>query len=260
MPRLFVNNVGLHSVEAGQGSPLLLLHGLGGSHEMWLSIFPDLARAYRVIAADHRGHGASDKPRGPYTIPLFASDWLALMDALRVDRAHVVGLSMGGAIAMHLALARPERVASLALVDTWGFPHPDFLALLRRRLERLAAGDLAAYAEEAIPQVYSPAFIAANPQALADYRARVTRLDPDSLRAAVGACMTHDMRGRVGEIRTRTLVMVGSEDRLLPPYHSEYLARSIPGARLAVIQGSGHIPHLEQPSEFLKRLTGFLAG
>ena len=118
---------------------------------MWLPIVPDLARSHRVIAADHRGHGASDKPRGSYAISLFCLDWLALMDALKVDRAHLVGLSMGGAIAMRLAVEHPERVSSLVLVDTWAFPHPEFLALLRRRLERLALGDLAAYADEAYP-------------------------------------------------------------------------------------------------------------
>lgn len=147
---------------------------------------------------------------------------------------------------------------SLVLVDTWAFPHPDFLALLRQRLEMLAAGDLAAYAEVAIPQVYSPAFIAANPQAMAEYQARVAKLNPDSVRSAVEACVAHDMRGRLGEIQAPTLVLVGSEDRLTPAFHSEYLARSIPKARLAVIDGSGHIPHLERPREFLKTVREFL--
>ena len=258
MPRLNVNNTGMHYVESGQGSPLLLLHGVGGSHEMWLPIVPDLAKSHRVIAADHRGHGASDKPRGSYTISLFCADWLSLMDALKVDRAHLVGLSMGGAIAMRLAVEHPGRVRSLVLVDTWAFPHPDFLALLRQRLERLASGDLSAYAEAAIPQVYSEAFIAANPEALAQYRARVAKLNPDSVRSAVEACMTHDMRGRQAEITAPTLVVVGSEDRLTPPYHSKYLARTIPKARLEVILGSGHIPHLERPREFLKLVTEFV--
>lgn len=259
MPTISVNNITMHYVEAGQGSPLLLLHGLGGSHEMWLSIVPELAKSHHVVAPDHRGHGQSDKPRGAYTILLFCADVLALIDSLRVERAHLVGLSMGGAIAMRLALEHPERVHSLGLVDTWGFPHPEFVGMLRQRLETLASGGFEAYADLAIPQAYSKAFIAANREALADYRARVTKLDPDSLRSALDACMTHDMHGRLGEIRTRTLVIVGSEDRLTPPYHAEYLARVIPGARLCVIQGSGHIPHLERPQEFLKILGEFFA-
>lgn len=259
MPQVSVNNVAIHYTESGQGTPLLLLHGLGGSHEIWLPVIPELAKSHRVVAADHRGHGASAKPRGSYSIRLFAEDWLALMGALGIDRAHILGLSMGGAIAMRLGAEHSERVRSLALVDTWAFPHPDFLALLRQRLEALGTGDLAAYAEAAIPQLYSSEFVRANPKALADYRARVTSLDLGTLRSSVQACIDHDMQGRLQTIKAPTLVLVGSEDRLLPPFHSEYLQRSIPGARLSVIKGSGHFPHLERPREFLQALTEFLA-
>lgn len=259
MPQISVNNVTLHYTESGQGTPLLLLHGVGGSHEIWLPVIPELAKSHRVIAADHRGHGKSAKPRGSYSIRLFAEDWVALMEAFRIDRAHVLGLSMGGAIAMQLAAEHSQRVQSLVLVDTWAFPHPDFLAMLRQRLEALATGDLAAYAEAVIPQLYSPEFIRANPKALADYRARATSLDPGTLRSSVQACMVHDMLGRLQTIKAPTLVLVGSEDRLLPPFHSEYLQRAIPGARLSVIKASGHFPHLERPREFFQAVTEFLA-
>jgi 3-oxoadipate enol-lactonase len=259
MPTVFVNNITMNYVEAGQGSSLLLLHGVGGSHEMWLPIVPQLARSYRVIAADHRGHGASDKPRGQYTVRLFADDWLALMDALRVDRAHLLGLSMGGAIAMRLAVEAPQRVRSLILVDTWAHPHPEFLAMMRQRIEKLAAGDLAAYAEVAIPQVFSPRYVQANPQAMAEYRQRVARANTDSLRSAIGACMSHDMHGALARIQAPTLVITGSEDRLVPPYHAEYLHRAIPKVSLRVIEGSGHIPHLEAPERFLRVVLEFLS-
>lgn len=259
MPTVFVNNIAMHYAEAGQGAPLLLLHGLGGSHEMWLPVIPELARSYRVIAGDHRGHGASHKPRGQYTIRLFSDDWRAVMDALRIDRAHILGLSMGGAIAMRLAVEAPQRVRALVLVDTWAHPHPDFLAMLHQRLEKLASGDLAGYAEVAIPQVYSPRFVQANPQAIADYRARVGKANPDSLRSAVGACMSHDMQGALARIQAPTLVIVGSQDGLVPPFHSEYIQRAIPKASLTVIEGSGHIPHLEAPERFLKVVREFLS-
>jgi len=259
MPTVFANNITMHYIEAGQGPPLFLLHGLGSSHEMWLPIVSELSRSYRVIAADTRGHGASDKPQGQYSIRLFADDWLALMDALGVERAHLLGLSMGGAIAMRLAADAPQRVRSLILVDTWAFPHPDFLAMLRQRLEKLGGGALGGYAEVAIPQVFSPGFIQANPQAIADFRARIARAGPDSLRSAIQACMSHDMRGTLARIQTPTLVLVGSEDRLLPPFHSEYLRRAISKAALTVIGGSGHIPHLEAPARFLKAVREFLA-
>ncbi len=148
MPRLFANNVHLNYVEAGTGEPpLLILHGLGGSHEMWLPLLPALARSRRVIVGDHRGHGASDKPGGAYTIDLFARDWVAALDALGVPRAHVLGLSLGGAVAMRMAADHPHRVAKLILQDTWAHPHPDFIAQLKARLALLEGGDVRGYAD-----------------------------------------------------------------------------------------------------------------
>lgn len=258
MATVFVNNINMHYVEAGNGAPLLLLHGVGGSHEMWLPIIPELSRSHRVIAADHRGHGASDKPRGQYTVRLFCDDWLALVEALKADRAHVLGISLGGAIAMRLAVESPHRVGSLILVDTWAYPHPEFLAMLRQRLQKLDAGDLPGYAEVAIPQVFSDRFVRANPQAMADYRARVVRATVHSLRSAIGACMSHDMQEVLARIRAPTLVVTGSEDCLIPPFHAEYLERAIPNASLAVIEGSGHIPNLEAPGRFLEVVRAFL--
>jgi len=211
MSQVSVNNVAIHYTESGEGTPLLLLHGLGGSHEIWLPVIPELAKSHRVVAADHRGHGASAKPRGSFSIRLFVEDWVALMEALRIDRAHVLGLSMGGAIAMRLAAEHSERVRSLVLVDTWAFPHPDFLAQLRQRLEALATEGHAAYAEAAIPQLYSPEFILANPKALADYRARVTSLDPGTLRSSVQACIDHDMREQFRPSRRRPSCWSGAK-------------------------------------------------
>jgi 3-oxoadipate enol-lactonase len=258
MPLLHVNGTAIHVVESGQGSPLLLLHGLGGSHEMWLPVVPALAQSQRVIAGDHRGHGRSAKPGGPYTIALFVQDWLGVMDALGVDRADLLGLSMGGAVAMRMAVEHPERVRSLVLVDTWASPRPEFVAMLRRRLEALDAGGLPAYAETAIPQVYSARFIAENARAVEDYRARVAQLEPASVRAAVQACIEHDMRGACARIKAPTLVIVGRLDTLTPPGCSEDLARMIPGACLEVIQGSGHVPHVEVPERFLAVVGDFL--
>jgi len=227
---------------------------------MWLPIIPDLARSRRVIAADHRGHGASDKPRGQYTVRLFCDDWLGLIEVLAAGRAHLLGLSLGGAIAMRLAVQAPHKVRSLILVDTWAYPHPEFLAMLRQRLEKLDAGDLAGYAEVAIPQVFSERFVRANPQAMADYRARVARATVHSLRSAIGACMSHDMQGTLARIQAPTLVVTGSDDRLTSPLHAEHLARAIPNAALAVIERSGHFPHVEAPGPFLEVVRAFLAG
>ena len=261
MPRVFANNVGLHYVSAGQGDPpLLLLHGLGGSHEIWLPIIPELTVFRRVLAGDHRGHGASDKPGGPSAVRLLAEDWVAVLDALGIERADLLGLSLGGAVAMTIAVRHPARVRTLVLVDTWAYPHPDFVGLMRARLELLQRGDTPGYAEAAIPQVYSEAYARENPAAIDAYRARVAATEPGPLAAAVRACIVHDMRGELGRIAAPTLVIVGAEDRLTPPLHADYLFRSIRNAKLAVIEGSAHFPHLEAPVHFLNCLRRFLPG
>jgi 3-oxoadipate enol-lactonase len=261
MPALFANNVHLNYVEAGAGEPpLLILHGLGGSHEMWLPLLPELARSRRVIAGDHRGHGASDKPGGAYTVDLFARDWAAALDALGVTRAHVLGLSLGGAVAMRLAADHPERVGKLVLEDTWAYPHPDFITQLKARLALLEGGDVRAYADAAIAQVFSDEYARTHPDVMDAYRARAAKADPASLAAAVGACVAHDMRGALGRITAPTLVIVGARDRLTPAAHAEYLAAAIPGARLHRFDNSAHFPNIEEDKEFVRVVETFLAG
>src|SRR2546427_3279997 len=115
MPKVRVNGIGLNYVEAGSGDPLLLIMGFGGDHQAWAFQTPVFAQRYRVIAFDNRGAGQSDVPDVPYTTRMMAEDAIGLLDALRIERAHVLGVSMGGMIAQELALAHPQRVRSLQL-------------------------------------------------------------------------------------------------------------------------------------------------
>ena len=118
MSKLKVRDVNLHYEITGQGQPLLLIHGLGSSARDWELQVPVFAQNYRVVAFDVRGHGRSDKPPGPYSIPLFADDAAALIRALDIAPTHVVGISMGGMIALQLAVSAPELVRSLVVVNT----------------------------------------------------------------------------------------------------------------------------------------------
>ena len=112
------NGIDIHYETAGQGEPLLLLHGLGSRSEDWQLQVPAFAGCYRVITADMRGHGRTAKPPGPYSVPMMAADVLGLLDALGIDAAHLVGLSMGGMIAFQMAVDGPERVRSLVIVNS----------------------------------------------------------------------------------------------------------------------------------------------
>jgi 3-oxoadipate enol-lactonase len=259
MPEATVNNVRLSYRDSGGGAaPLLLLHGLGSSGQIWDGLALALTPAHRVIAPDLRGHGASAKPRGGYSVRLLADDVAALLDHLGVEAAAVCGLSMGGAIAQTLAVDHRARVRALVLEDTWGYPTPAFAAALGARIQAVREHGLAHYAEAAIPQVFSERFRAANPQALDDYRARNAQLDPEAIQSVMRGLVAFDPRGRLATVRVPTLVVVGSEDRLTPRLHAEYLHRVIPGSRLEVVEGAGHIPHLEAPAVFTRLLLDFL--
>lgn len=253
-----VANVRLHYREAGVGRPLLCLHGLGSSGQIWEGLVPELARTYRVLAPDLRGHGASAKPRGGYSVRLLADDVVALLDARGVGPAAVCGLSMGGAVAQVLAVEYPERVSALVLEDTWAFATPGFATALQARIQAVRDRGLGSYADTAVLQVFSEAFRAANPQALEEYRARNAELDAEAFQSVIRGLIGFDMRGRLGTLRVPTLVVIGSEDRLTPRFHADYLLRSIPGARLEVVAGAGHIPHVEQPAAFTTLLRKFL--
>jgi len=118
MPKVKVNDLEMFYVESGQGEPLVLIHGLGGDHKEWIMQVPVFSRKFRVIALDLRGHGESQKVGEEYSLPMFAKDVVGLLDKLKIDKAYFCGVSMGGAVALQIALNYPERVKKLVLVDT----------------------------------------------------------------------------------------------------------------------------------------------
>ncbi len=269
MPEASVNGVRVHYRDtggsagpgpAGGAPPLLLLHGLGSSGQIWDGVIPAFTPARRVVAPDLRGHGASAKPRSEYSVRLLADDVVALLDHLGLGAVAVCGLSMGGAIGQTLAVEHPHRVRALVLEDTWGYPTSAFVAALEARIAAVREHGLAYYAETAIPQVFSAAFRAAHPRALDEYRARNLQLDPDVIQAVMRGLMAFDLRDRLPAVRAPTLVIVGSDDRLTPRVQAEFLHRTIQGSRLEVIEGAGHIPHLEQPDVFVRLVDEFLRG
>jgi pimeloyl-ACP methyl ester carboxylesterase len=240
----------------------LLLRGLARSQRFWFDLRPRLARRFRVIAMDNRGIGRSGAARAPFTTRQMADDAAAVLDHAGLARAHVFGVSLGGMVAMRLALRHPARVDRLVLgCTTPGGRHATrvpldaVLALLRAG--RLPFADAL---ERTAPYVLSEPFLRARPDVVRAWR-EVGALEPVPLRTSLFqllAAAEHDVFASLPTLPHRTLVLTGDADRLIPAANSRLLAATIPGATLIVLPGAGHEFTAEQPEETTVALERFL--
>lgn len=230
------------------GSALVLLHGAGGSRLNWPSELRRLAGT-TVYTLDLPGHGRSSG-EGRDAIEDYAAEVVAFLDAAGIERAVIVGHSMGGAVALTMALDFPKRVAGLVLVATGAR-----LRVAPAILEQIPA-DFEAALGIITRYVWSPEA----PSELVDLgRERLREAGPDVLLGDLIACDRFDMIERLGEIDVPTLVVTGSADRLAPVKYAHYLAEHISGAQIAIIEGAGHMVMLERPREVARTIRRFLA-
>jgi 3-oxoadipate enol-lactonase len=269
--------VSLYYETHGAGEPLFLIMGLGGNVHFWDFQIPALAERHRVVVFDNRGAGRSGKPRGPYTMQQLADDALAVMDAASLGRAHVLGISMGGMIAQDLVLRHPERVASLVLACT--FARPDEST---RTMNAMASSQLGTPSVESIKDgsaaappsldpkqlfrfmmslILTPEFIKREKEWLRSLleKAQAYGFSVDAFLGQVSAVMNHDAADRLKELRMPTLVITGTADMLVPPHHSDELARLIPGAELVRVEGGTHGFNVERKDEFNRAVLDFVA-
>jgi 3-oxoadipate enol-lactonase len=265
MPHAQVNGINLHYDIQGQGQPLLLIMGLGAPAAAWdPALVQEMTNSHKVITYDNRGTGLSDKPDEPYSIALFASDAVSLLDTLNIPRAHVFGVSMGGMIAQELAIHYPQRVASLTLgCTTPGGKHavpapPESLKALQGRagMTPEEAG------REGWKLSFSDEFIRAHRSELEAHLQRaLAHVTPRfAYERHYQATMTLRVYKQLKDITAPTLVVTGRDDVLIPAANSEILAREIPGAELRIFENAGHgfvtsarEPLLKVFKEFLSR-------
>lgn len=263
MPRVRVGDIELAYEVDGAGEPLLLLMGLGGDRQGWDLVRPDLARRHRLVLLDNRDAGESDEARGAYGLADMAGDALAVMDHLGIDRFHLAGASMGGAIAQHLALQAPSRIASLVLACTWGRTDGFLAAILegwRAQVERLEAE---AFLAGVMPWAFTYRAFQEPPPALLAFReeqrARGALLrSVAAYQRQVDACLGHDLLGVLPMLRTPTLVLVGEDDILTPPRYGRTLAAALGGAQVVIVPATGHACFLETPKAVADRMLRFL--
>jgi pimeloyl-ACP methyl ester carboxylesterase len=234
--------------EAGDGPLVVFLGGLGTTRTGWDPQLAGLAGAYRCAAWDPPGFGLSPAPAYALTFPLLADAVAGFIDALGATEAHVVGLSMGGQIAMHTALRHPNRVRSLALLDTspaFGLNGTDPEEWKRLRLDPLDAGETpTSIAEPVLRSIMAPDV---SDEAVAAAVASMERIPAAGFRAAIELLPTHDVQQRLGEVRAPTLVIVGEQDEETPLSYAELIAQGIRCARLEIVPRAGHITNLEAP-------------
>lgn len=254
-------SVDLHHVENGPSDapPLLLGGSLGTATRMWEPQVEALSAAFRVIRFDHRGHGDSPVPEGPYTMADLGGDVLALMDRLGIERAHYVGLSMGGMVGQWLAVHHPGRVDRLALLAT--SPCPGQAQKWRDRAALVRAQGTAALADSVVERWFTPAFARKHPREVARARDQIAATAPEGYAGCCAAVQTHDLRGDLHRITAPTLVIAGADDTSTPhSTHTGLLAERIPDARLVVLEEAAHLLSQERSDAVNRLLIQHLAG
>jgi len=237
-------------------APVVFIHGLGGDHSMWLRQVPAFCARFPTMTVDLRGHGESTHPDGDFGVPDMALDVVRLLRALGVERAHLVGLSLGGMVAQQFALDYPLATASLVLADTLCGMPAGFESVMRDALCFIEENSMAAVAQARITNAFSDAVDPIMRDYLID---RVAHNDKAAYVRAAHAGFGFSVCERLGDISAPTLVVSGDRDRVTPPALSEDIAARIPGARLARIAGAGHISNMERPEEFNRLVLEFLA-
>jgi 3-oxoadipate enol-lactonase len=242
----------------------VLVHGLGLDRRMWARQVPALAAAgHRVIACDLPGHGAADRPvraGSAYATAELAASLVGALDEAGVGQGVLVGFSLGGGVALQVALDHPERVSALALVDTTAWPGPDAVARFGERAAAVEAGGVGILVQPAIERWFTPEFVAAHPEIVGRYAAWVGENDATGYAAACRSLPTLDLRSRLGEIRCPTLVVVGDRDEATPVAMAATLAAGIKGATLRILGPAGHLVTEERWAELNAALLAFLEG
>jgi pimeloyl-ACP methyl ester carboxylesterase len=266
VPRAKVNGVNLYYEVHGQGEPLVMIMGFGGTQSGWIFQRRAFQKHFRVITFDNRGVGKSDKPEGPYSIRMMAEDTIGLMDHLNIQKAHILGISMGGYIAQELAINHPERVQKLILGCTYarqdekcghsteyhcGLGLPDGCSA-----DELKKVPVSKVLRTEFPLAFNNRLYSMVTGFLMSFLAR--RMATDGVAAQFQAIAEHDTLERLHLIQAPTLVITGTEDRIIKPASSEVLAKMIPNATLVKIAGGSHSVFIGKSRKFNKEVLDFL--
>lgn len=261
MPRIVVGDGALYYERQGGGFPVLFVSGLTGSAAFWGDQVAAFAKHFDVITHDQRGIGESDLTRSGFTVDRMAADVIGLMDALEIERAHIVGHSTGGAMAQILAIEHPKRLASIVLSATWTKPDAYLRRLFGLRKDILLRLGPSAYVQANTLYLYPSWWIARNNERLRQLEAQTLTLFPptDVAASRIDAILAFDRTDQLARIKTPTLVVGAEDDIVTPAYFSEELARLIPGAEIKIFPRGGHALTRVRAREFTQAVLPFLS-
>lgn len=253
-----LGNIVLHYTLEGRvdGLPLVFIHSLGTELRIWDSVVSHFARDFKIVRYDLRGHGLSDSPPGPYSIRDHVNDLAGLLAYVQVEAAIPVGISVGGMIAIAYAAARPERIKALVLCDTG--PTIGTAASWNERIETLRQNGMDSMADAILARWVTPSFSKRCP---ADYRGYYNMLTRTSVIGYTSTCETlrdTDLTEIAQSLKTKTLVLCGSEDISTPPALGRALAESLADARFSLVENAAHLPCIEQSSMVADLIRQFL--
>ena len=266
MPKVSANGIEIYYEIHGDGHPLVLIAGLSYSHWQWHKMVPGLAEQFRVILFDNRGIGQTDKPEGPYSAPMLAADTAGLLEALDVERAAVMGHSMGGFVAQELALERPDLVSELILASTH-FGGPDHVPITEEAMAVFAdiSGDPMERFRRGLAVVTAPGFAEENAAVIEEwmaYRAQ-NPIEPGPYQAqlAVGMGLVSEEAAyahRLHRVQAPTLILFGEHDKVVPPANAQLLADKIPNSAVTILPDAGHFFPLETPDAAVQAVVDFM--
>lgn len=240
------------------GPVVVLSNSLGSDHRMWDAALPALEETFRVVRYDTRGHGASPVPAGPYSIDDLADDLVALLDRLGVGRSAIVGLSLGGMIAMRVAVRHPERVWSLGLLCTSAYLGPASGWLDRAAVVR--DGGAASVADAVLARWFSPGFLAdeSNSEQLGYYRDMIGATPAEGYAGCCEAIAAMDQRAEISAIGVPTLAIAGADDPATPPLMLAGIVEVVSDGTLLVVDNAAHLAIVEQPDVITSALITHL--
>jgi pimeloyl-ACP methyl ester carboxylesterase len=263
MPRVRLNDINLYYEEEGRGDALILICGLAGITRDWRLQVPHFSNHYRTIVFDNRGVGKTDKPKPPYSISQFAKDTISLMDHLKLKKANILGLSMGGMIAQELAILYPERIDKLILSVTNCGPKHSVMPepWVIETIAQTEGLSLEEALRKSFPIIFTDSFLKEDMEKVEIFlndRLAYPGQPFFAFQAQLKAVMEFDSYLGLSKIENQTLILTSKKDILVPPVNSEILAGKIRNSKLVIFENGGHLLNIERPEEFNDTVLNFL--